>query len=301
MKASAHRLLLFCTLLLAPVALIEAQPFTATTILAHGSIADATEGGQADVDITALKGRGMVIMSAMTSAGSSPTLDLKLQQSPALAAGGEYATVGANDIVLRNGSNDNIKLAAKWTQSGARQIKTASLMLKNNGTITAGKLLTLTINTNSTADPSSTVLGTADTVLCSAVGTSYAYVTFTFAKPVDVADATVYWLVLAGDYTESSSNNITWRTATVGSGGNANVFDSAWSAVTTNSREFYLREYNFTDVTGGGFTQVTTATSTQTRQLNLDNLSPIVRAHATVTGSSTPTYYGGIVLVTSRL
>ncbi len=281
-------------------AIASAQPFTTTTILAHGSIADLTEGGQGEVDISLLRGRGAFVMSAMTSAGTTPTLALKLQQSAAAVQGAEYATVGTNDIVLRNNTNDNIKLSAKWTQSGARQIKTASLVLKNNGTITAGKILTLTLETDTAGDPSGTALGTAGTVLCSAVGTSYSYITFTFAKPVDVADATVYHLVLAGDYTVSSSNNITWRTATVASGGNANVYDSAYAAVTTNSREFYLRQYNFADVTGGGFTTVTTTSSTQTRQLDVDGLGEVLRAHATVTGSSTPTYYGGIVLVTSK-
>lgn len=279
---------------------LRAQPFTATEILAHGSIADASEGGQADVDVSALKGRGLLLFPATNTAGSTPTLAMKLQQSPALAQGGSYTTTGANNIVLRNGSNDNIELAAKWTQSGDRQIKTASLMLKKVGTITSGKVLTLAIETNSTADPSNTQVGVAVNVETDDVDDEYAYVTFTFTKPVDLTDATVYWLVLGGDYDVSSSNHVTWRTATVASGGNANVYDSAWAAVATNSREFYLREYNFTDITGAAFTGLTTGSSTQTRQINVDGLSPIVRAHATVTGTSTPTYYGGITLVTSR-
>ena len=262
----------------------------ARTLLTPVSV--TATGGGADLDIASLRGKAHITLTSLNTAGTSPTLATKLQESEPLIMGQVYTTTGTNDIVLRNGTNDNIKLSASFTQSGAHQVKRVGLRLKNNGTITAGKLMTLTIETDTAGDPTGTALGTADTVLCSAVGTTYDWVVFTFAKPVDLADATVYHLVLAGDYTVSSSNNITWRTATVASGGNANVYDSAYAAVTTNSREFYIHEYNFSDVTGGGFTTLSTAgnTTVQTLEFNIDELKPIIRAYFTIGGTSNPAF-----------
>lgn len=276
--------------------LIFARAVTSLTLLTPVSI--TATGGGADLDVAALTGKARISLLSLNTAGTAPTLTAKLQESDPLAVGQTYTTVGTNDIVLRNASNDNIKLSAAFTQSGARQIKRVGLRLKNNGTITAGKLLTLTIETNSAGDPSGTVLGTAGTVLCSAVGTTYDWVVFTFASPVDVADATIYHLVLAGDYSVSASNDITWRTATVASGGNANVFDSAYAAVATNSREFYIHQYNFSDVSGGGYTQLATAgnATVQTLEFNIDNLKAIIRSYFTIGGTSSPAFTTGLLV-----
>ncbi len=281
----------FAALLLAFL-LAPCLPAATGTLLTPVSIVAANAGGGQDLDVTAYTGKIRVHLTSLNTAGTNPTLAAKLQGSASLAVGQVYTTTGTNDIVLRNGSNDNIKLSASFTQSGAGQIKRVALKLKNNGTITAGKLMTLTIETNTAGDPTGTALGTAGTVLCSAVGTTYDWVVFTFANPVPVADATVYHLVLAGDYTESSSNNITWRTATVASGGNANVFDSAYSAVATNSREFYIHQYVFSDISGAAFTSLSTAgtASVQTLELNADSLPPVIRLFTTLGGTSSPAW-----------
>lgn len=254
-------------------------------------------GGDTDADISQYSREGVFVLSVKNTAGTNPTLTTKLQHSEPLSQGTAYTTVGTNDIPLRYNTNDNIKLSASFTQSGARQIKTVALKLKKVGTITTGKVVFVTIETNNAGDPSGTALGTSANVQTDDISSSaYAWVTFTFAKPVDVSDATVYHVVLAGDFTVSTSNHIVWRTATVASGGNANVYDSGWAAVSTNSREFFAYEYNFSDVTSGGFTQVTTALtgSLQFKEFDVNALKPIVRPYHTIGGTSNPAFQVGV-------
>jgi len=210
------------------------------------------------LDVREVATEEMLITVAVGAITGTPTLDIKIQESPSLARGLNVITPGSTFTVLRNNTNDNVNLAAKWTQSGQASIKKMTLFLKNNGTITAGKILTLTINADSAGSPGSAI-GTADTILCSAVPAAGAFITFTFATPVNVSDATVYHAVLDADYTLSSSNNITWRSKTVASGGNQEIKDSAWAAaVATEALEIYAEQYVFTDVSGLTLSQITT-------------------------------------------
>lgn len=229
------------------VTLLAPQALTAT---AYGAPLDLREVESDEA---------MIALAVGAVTGTNPTLDVKIQNSPALARGLNTIAVGATYTKLRIGATDNVELAATWTQSGARQIKKMSLFLKNNGTITAGKILTLTINADSTGDPGS-VLGTSATVLCSDVPTAGGYVTFTFATPVNLADATAYHAVLTGDYTADATNNITWRSKTVASGGNQKIKDAAWAAVVaTEAFEIYAEQYNFADASGYTIAQITSA------------------------------------------
>jgi len=282
---------------------LTALPLHGATTLTLATPASITAtGGGVDVDASGLTGEARLSLLALNTAGTNPTLAVKLQGSAPWAVGAVYTTTGTNDIVLRNNTNDNIRLAAKWTQSGARQIKRVGLMLKKNGTITSGKIVTLELQTNSTADPSGTAVGASVSVQTDAIGTAYDWVVFEFPKPIDVADSTVYWLVLTGDYDVSSTNNITWRTTTVASGGNANVYDSAWSAVATNSREFYLHEYNFADVSGATYSTLSTAgnATVQTLSRYAPSLPPVLRLYFTVGGTSNPAFTVGAVLNAER-
>ena len=251
-----------------------------------------------DMDLGSVQGFAAFILDCAgdSGAGTNPSATFKIQ-SGSPVAGGSYATEGTNDIPLRNNTNDNIKLAAKWTQSGARSIKYVDLLLKRVGTIGGTDTLTLTIEGNSTADPDNSAIGTSVTVVPSTIGTNYEWVRFTFLNPVSVADTTVYWLVLAGGYTVSTTNRIVWQTTTVASGGNANVYDSGWAAVTTNSRLFSIQQINYADVTGGGFTAVVADASQQILILNTDNMGQHVRGVLTVAGTDSPAWYGSLNMV----
>lgn len=274
---------------------LVAPAATTLTLLTPVSIT-ATGGGQ-DVDVSRLAGQARVTLATINTAGTSPTLACKLQGSAAATRGYDYQTTGTNtDNKLRSGASTNIKLSLKFTQSGAAQVKRVALKLKLNGTITAGKVVALAIQSDSAGSPSGTALGTSANVdINTYVGTSNGWVVFTFTNPVDLADATVYHFVLSGDYTAHTSNNVTWQSTTVASGGTleTSTDGSSWAAVTSTEKFLaYADQYSFADITGGGFTTVSTAgnTSVQTLELHAPDLLPYMRLYSTIGGTSNPAF-----------
>lgn len=276
-----------------------------TTITLLTPVSIAATGVGPDVDVSRLAGEARISLVSLNTAGTNPTLACKLQSSPGIVpAGAGQRVAGATDNKLRAGATTNVKLGVEFTQSGARSVKRIALQLKNPGTITAGKILTLTLNADNSSAPG-TVLGTAATVLCSDVPAAYGWVTFTFATPVDLADATLYHIVLAGDYDVHADNCIFWRSLTAASGGTVETFDNTnWAAVTTTQKfEYSVDHYVFTDVTGGGFTTITVAgtAAAQTLSLHAPNLPQIMRAHYTVGGTNSPAFATALVVNAPRV
>lgn len=274
--------------------------------LSPAQLINATGGG-IDVDLGALTGPGLVLFTSKNSAGTNPTHARKLQGSEGLSRGYEYSTSGTLvDNELREGATTNVKLAVRFTQSGARQVKRVALRLKKGGTIAAGKKLTLTIESNNAGNPSGTALtnGTSATVdIDTEVSTTAGWVVFTFAKPVDLADATVYHFVLAGDYTASASNNVMWQSNTVASGGTLNKFDNTnWGGVvTTQAPLVYVDEYNFTDITGVAQTQGTASGAVdEAVAVYVDALPAVVRVYDTIGGTSSPGFYASAHLIAEK-
>jgi hypothetical protein len=181
------------------------------------------------------------------------------------------------------------------TKAGAASLKQIVLMLQHDGTIASGDIW-VSIQADSTGDPSGTALATSEVVAASGISDSYEGVTFTFATPLDLADETDYWIVLEGDYTASATNQIQWRAATLEEGGNASIFDSGWSADTTLSFEYSTRQLVFSDVTGGAFTAVGNAASMQQKSVNLDAVGAFLRVVDTVAGGSA-TGAAGVLLI----
>lgn len=278
-----------------------------TTLTLLTPVSVTATGGGSDLDVSRLSGPVRVTLASLNTAGTAPTLATKLQSSEGIARGAEQQTAGATDNKLNSGATTNVNLGLAFTQSGTRSVKRIALRLKNPGTITAGKILTLTIQSDTAAAPSGTVLanGTAATVLCSAVPVAYGWVVFTFAKPVDLVDATAYHFVLSCDYTADATNCIYWRSLTVASGGTVETFDATnWAAVTaTQSFEFYSDVYAFTDLTGGGFTTLSTAgnSTVQTLEFYGPNLPQIMRAHFTIGGTSNPAFATSAVVNSARV
>lgn len=264
------------------------------TVLTPLAIADANEGGQADVDLSDLKGTVGFIMTAKSTAGSSPTAAIKLQSSPPPAVGFSVLTGTTAGVALRTAAATAIKLAASFTtpnNSVTPSVKSVMLPLKKGESLASGTL-TLTIEADSSG-PTGTALQTA-TFDLSTLTTAFTGATFTFTTPATLAANTKYWIVLAGDYTEHVANNVTWRTTTVASGGNASVFGSSWSASATNNLNHETYQLVFSDVSGGGFTSVTTVGSIQEVTVPIQNLGAHFRAFATIGGTSTPSFIVGI-------
>jgi hypothetical protein len=275
-----------------------------TTITLLSPVSVTATGRGPDVDISRLHGTARAILSSLNTAGTSPELTCKLQTSSAPAVGLSQTTEGTTENKLRSGATTNVKIGSKFTQSGARSIKRIWLRLKAAGTITAGKKLTLTLETDSTGSPSGTALGTVE-VLCSAVPTSFGWVPFEFSTPVDVANNTAYHVVLAGDYDASATNCVIWRSATVASGGTIETNDGTnWAAVTsTQKNEVYAEQYTFADVTGGGFTKHETASSAsvQSRDLWAPDLPQYASVYSTIGGTDNPAFTASVVLVAQRV
>lgn len=226
--------------------------------------------------------------------GTNPTWDGKIQASPppAETVDLQQMTVGTTENILRDAGASNIEFAAAFTTgAGGNTIREVKLMLKKIGTIVSGKILTLEIQGNTAGDPDGTAVQTAETVETDDIGSEFALVTFTFKDPIDLTAATIYHVVLGGDYAVSLTNAIVWRSLTVGSGGNMSYFDAAWAQTATEDLETQGMELVFADVSGATFTQIT-ASNPDPEEVSVDRKveEPFLRYVGTIGGTSTPTF-----------
>jgi len=236
-----------------------------------------------EFDMSHYLGPAKAILAAEAQ-GSGVTLNVKFQASDPAALGSNYNETGDTDKPLNKVTSGKTKVAVQFTQSGARSVKRVALKLKKAGTIASDKILTLTIETDSSGAPSGTALGTA-TILANSVGAAYDWYDFVFTAPVDVANSTVYHLVLTSNYTASDSNYISWQGLTVASGGNAEDY-TAWADIATLSLLYRVFQYNFADVSGAAFTEVGNAAAFEAIHFAVGDAKRIVRAVATVAGGT---------------
>lgn len=245
-----------------------------------------------------------VLNSAASSAGTSVTLDVVVQEADAAAANSIFDRSDGDedtDVELRKDSNDNIKLAVQFTTVAACTISSVFLRLKKAGTITSGKIVTCRIETDSSDDPTGTLVHADATkdVETDDIDSAYSWVEFAFDRPVDLAAATAYHIVLTGDYTESDTNCVKMATSTVASGGTFNIFDSAWGGISaTDAGVGYIFTYTFADISGAEFTTVDeTAASFEEVEIDLRPQKRYIRAKATVAGSSASFICGASVVL----
>ena len=243
-------------------------------------------------DRAGLESAVLTLQSAKSTAGTGVSLTVTTEESDAVVRGTNNNGTGAESTsnVLRSATDTNIKFAAKVTQSGTRQIDSVSLRIKQLGTITVGKKMTVTLETDSTGDPSGTLVhedATVDLVVDN-VASTFAFVKFTFPRPINIADTTVYHIVLVADYDVSATDNIQWATSTVSSGGDFNIFATSWAGVVaTTLAVSFNEEFNFSAVTGGAFTVVDElADSFQNVSLKLEGVKKNVAFKAVVAGAS---------------
>lgn len=264
------------------------------TLLNHQKLVAANNGGTAPVDLAPYGRQAKFILSAKSDAGTNPTLACKIQNSPPLATGERMDSAGTSDVASRTGTDTAIKLGASFTLADAHSLASVHLPLQKQGTVASGTI-TVAIYADSTGPTGSALASATYAAADCAVG-DYEYVDFTFALPVDLAAGT-YWIVLTSDVTLSATDNILWRGATVGSGGNFAQFDTAWTVTDTTDLDFYTKQYTFTDVTGLGFTTVTSTGCIQTKEINVDTLS-VVRTYLAIGGTNTPAFYASVICLT---
>lgn len=243
-----------------------------------------------------------VLVAEAASAGTTPTLDVKLQKSAAAARNFDDSdvTLGEAWVELRKGTNDNIELGIQFTATGDVSVSSVKLYLKRAGTIAAGKVIACRIEGDSTNAPDGTSLGSSANVDATAIGTTGEWVEFTWPIAPDLSDGGTYWIVLSGDYTVSASNHILLGVDTVGSGGNVAVYDSAWAAITsTQTGNAQVFAYTFTDISGGTHTQVTTTALTEEEAIDFASIGgvEVIRPYVTVGGTGGPSFQAAGVFI----
>lgn len=254
----------------------------------------AATGAQNENDLSSLKGTVGFVLTAKSIAGTNPTAAIKLQSSPPLATGHSVMTGTTAGVALRTAADTAIELAASLTtpdNAVTPSIKRIVLPLKKHAGLTAGTL-TVVIKADSSG-PTGSALQTA-TFNVANLTDAFQGITFDFLSPATLAADTKYWIVLSSAYTEHATNNVTWRTTTVASGGNASVFGTGWVASATNNLNFRTDQYVFSDVTGGAFTALTTIGSIQEITLPIQNFGSAFRTHLTIGGTDSPQYIIGV-------
>ena len=234
-----------------------------------------------------------VLFAAMVAAVTgTPTLDGKLQDAPDPTETSdlrEASDLGDTWIALRNGANDNIELGQEWTSpGGAILVYRIRVKLRRLGTITAGKKVWLEIQTDSTSLPSGTAIQTSNKVeAADIVGGDGEDIEFYFPDADDLATATVFHVVLKGDYTESATNQVQLWIYAIGSGGSFEIKDATWAADATNDMEAQGFILTYTDIAGATFTQVTAA-NPDLEEVTVDRTvaDPFLRYVGTIGGGS---------------
>lgn len=212
----------------------------------------------------------------------------------------QYLTAGDTWVPLRNGASDNVKIAHKFTTAvgSTPTIYQVTFRLKQLGTLSSGDYIWCTIEGDSTSAPDGSAIATSYKVAADGLTTATAgeLVTFTFRESTvqALSASTVYYVVLQGDYTASSSNQVQMHVDTVASGGTIYLYDSAWANVSTQTPPTTCLQiaswtavtaYNFTAVTSD---QVNDATyCSQVKLVDTDQYGPYLQYYAAETSAWT--------------
>jgi len=231
--------------------------------------------------------------SAKSSAGSACSLYVKMQESDAAArVSWNNATAGADSVAngLRVDSS-SISFAVYFKPTTATSISKIYLNMREEGTVTDGKKIWVSVYKDSAGEPLNTVYhaDSYDTLLVDSLSSSWELMMFELDRPLTLTTTDSFQVVIEADYTISGTNYIAFQTETETSGGDFSYQDSAgtWTAVTTKDGVGYLMEYTFTDISSA---ELDTATHVipmfDTYDLALRPQKQYIRALGTVVGTS---------------
>lgn len=235
---------------------------------------------------------------AITGASHTKTGAVKYGSFTNLSAY-DYTTTGDTFIPLRNGASDNVKIAHKFTTASASTptFYSVKMRLREEGTVAAAKYVWVTIEGDSSG-PDGTAVWTSYKKLAADISTASGGedITFYFRQSATSAltASTVYYAVLQGDYTASSTNQIQARIDTVASGGTVYLYDSSWANVTTQTLETTCSVVtSWTAVSAYAFTAATAtiedveATAIQEKVVDLKQYGPAIRYECVGAGTET--------------
>lgn len=143
------------------------------------------------------------------------------------------------------------------------------------------------------ADPTAAAQQGADSATVNAtsgVGTSYAFVAFDFVSGITLSAGTEYWMLLYGDYSLSSTDNVYWGVDTSSPSYSGGIFGrygngaSAWEDITTYDGLF--KTYHDDPVTTS---TSTTSTSSSTSTSTTSTSSSTSKTTSTSTSTSRTT------------
>lgn len=251
--------------------------------------------GSKVVDCNGFRSGVFLWSTAKSSAGSACSAYVVVQESNEAVPGGglnNMTASTADSIGIRNvADSTNIRVAFTVTQDSSRTISSVTLKMRKVGAPTATNGVILTIQTDNSGDPSGTAVhaDAIDTVLISAISSTWTWVTFTFDRPVDLTASTVYHYVLSGNYTISTTAYAQVYLETVGSGGDITSQGpaAAWTASTTSDIVGKILRYNFSNIAA---TYMDTAThlvsAFDTKDIDLRGKKRYIRAKTTIVGTS---------------
>lgn len=145
----------------------------------------------------------------------------------------QWQLIGGVTEKLRQGAADRVKLAQGIQLANTGTIVKVLIVLIKTGAPTGN--VWLTIEGDSSGDPSGSPLAQSSNYDVSTVTTAGSVIEFTFTAPASVIAGQQYHIVLQGDYTASAVNYVSW-TGTSGNnypGGSSKKFDAAWGATAT--------------------------------------------------------------------
>jgi hypothetical protein len=171
---------------------------------------------------------------------SSPAEDALLF-SPARVRQQTAAHVNAGDSshILRLNSNTEMAAQSFTTTVALAELHEVALSVAKQGSPTGN--LWVEIQADSAGEPSGTALATSTKKLASRAPGSFAFNPFVFTgdQRIALANSTVYWIVLKGDFAIDGTNYIIWGRVTSGgyAGGTALHYNgSSWSGSGPDAR-----------------------------------------------------------------
>jgi len=173
----------------------------------------------------------------------------------------EQVTGADSTTSLRTGATTNVKIAQKITVGGSNiTVNRATLFLTLINNIDGilyqdGETVTVTIETDSAGAPSGTPVtnGTSTSRLAYDIDPKGGWEEFDFSSNVTLTASTVYWIVLQGTYTASTTDYIKWsKDSTSGgyaSGDGATYDGTNWTDETGVDYLFFIGRNHTRDVT----------------------------------------------------
>ncbi len=113
------------------------------------------------------------------------------------------------DVALNSNALFGSELAQSFVATITAQVTTVSVKLTQNGTLGSNDLITLSLQGDSSGNPSGTDLASSE-VLVRTMGSTARLVTFTLGSAVSLTQGTTYWIRLSPSYGTSAANHVKW-------------------------------------------------------------------------------------------